>query len=99
MAGVLALTSLTAIIEWTKAPKNSPTPTRATAEAEVATRRCTSKARSELQGPVARWQLTDETPEQQGVTLTYAADVDGKAVTYRCEVTSTGITLAALDDP
>lgn len=66
---------------------------------DVAVRSCEAKVAPELREPVARWQLTDEASSQHGVTLTFAAEVGRRSVTYRCEVTETGTTIAAIGDP
>jgi hypothetical protein len=76
------------------------TPSVAThAAVESAMRSCKAKVQPELRGPVDRWQLTDEVADPQAVTLTFAADVGGKVVTYRCDVTPSGAVIAAIGGP
>ncbi|WP_146745397.1 hypothetical protein [Dyella jiangningensis] len=74
-----------------------PNPDRVAMEAAV--RSCEAKVQASLRAPVARWQLRDEVSEPHGFVLTFAADVGGKAVTYRCEVTREDTTIAVFDDP
>lgn len=80
-----------------RVPTGRKVPVTAQDAVEAAVRTCEAKVTPELLKPVARWQLTDEASDQHGVMLTFAADVGGRSVTYRCEVTPTGTSIAAID--
>lgn len=82
-----------------RVPHRQDLPIAAHDAVEAAVRSCEAKVTPELREPVARWQLTDEASDQHGVMLTFAADVGGRSVTYRCEVTTTGTTIAAIGGP
>ncbi len=97
MAVVGLVTGLAMLSGGMRARQASPI--TAQAAVEEAVRSCEERVRPELREPVARWQLTGEAAEPQGIMLTFAADVGGRSVTYRCDVTPSGATIAALGGP
>lgn len=55
---------------------------------------CQAKIGPELHGQIDRWQLIDQDSGQQGITLTFVADLDGKTVVYKCDAAPSGLTVA-----